>query len=219
MLGAMELHVNSTRTQQQQRRPLVRVRIGDGMELDDSAQLVSYEEYSPFGSVVYSAVYGHVEAPRKYRFAMYEHYRETEPYHCGLRYYCPWLGHWTSPNPLGDVDGSNLYEYVMDNPVDMNDPEGTLTRRRDNNNRQNSTADSKAEKIGNKIRKMATTPMQKLKQTARNAAKIATNRMRKFVGETLPDVTKAYKKKMSTMGKTARSNLKARLNRIPREPK
>ncbi|KAI5460964.1 65kDa B protein-domain-containing protein [Mariannaea sp. PMI_226] len=106
-------------------KPLVRFQVGNGMELDDQAQLVSYEEYSPFGTVVYSAVYGDVEAPRMYRFAKYEHDRETGLYYCGQRYYCPWLGRWTSPDPLGDVDGPNLFAYTNNDPVNFHDPKGT----------------------------------------------------------------------------------------------
>ncbi|WAO96099.1 Hypothetical protein NCS54_01376100 [Fusarium falciforme] len=106
-------------------RPLIRFQTGNNMELDDQAQLVSYEEYSPFGSVTYSAVHGNVEAPRIYRFAKYEHDRETGLYHCGHRYYCPWVSRWTSPDPLGDVDGPNLYEYVKNDPVNSYDPSGT----------------------------------------------------------------------------------------------
>ncbi|KAI5458444.1 65kDa B protein-domain-containing protein [Mariannaea sp. PMI_226] len=106
-------------------KPLVRFQTGDHMELDDDAQLISFEEYSPFGSVVCSAVRGDVEAPRAYRFARYEHDRETGLYHCGQRYYCPWLGRWTSPDPLGDVDGPNLYEYVNNDPINSHDPAGT----------------------------------------------------------------------------------------------
>ncbi|KAH8694601.1 hypothetical protein BGZ61DRAFT_478194 [Ilyonectria robusta] len=113
------VEVSSTR-----QTPLVRFQTGDGMEPDDQAQLVSYEEHSPFGAVVYSAVYGEVEAPRTYRFAKYEHDRETGLYHCQHRYYCLWLGRWTSPDPLGDVDGPNLYEYVKNDPVNSYDPLG-----------------------------------------------------------------------------------------------
>ncbi|KAH6950877.1 virulence plasmid 65kDa B protein-domain-containing protein [Fusarium avenaceum] len=115
------------------KKTLVRFQTGNNMELDDQSQLISYEEYSPFGAVVYSAMYGDVEAPRAYRFSRYKHDRETGLYHCGRRYYCPWLGRWTSPDPLGDVDGPNLYEYVSGDPINLNDPSGTSGQNHDEN--------------------------------------------------------------------------------------
>lgn len=114
-----------TETSNRWLQALVRFQTGTNMELDDEGLIISYEEYSPFGNTLYSFMYGQVEAPRKYRFARYEHDRETGLYHCGARYYCPWLARWTSPDPLGDVDGQNLYEYTGSDPVNFDDHSGT----------------------------------------------------------------------------------------------
>lgn len=35
----------------------------------------------------------------------------------GLRYYCPEIGRWITPDPAGFVDGPNLYAYVRNNPL------------------------------------------------------------------------------------------------------
>jgi len=35
----------------------------------------------------------------------------------GKRYYDPEVGRWTSPDPLGEIDGPNLYAYVRNNPM------------------------------------------------------------------------------------------------------
>lgn len=104
---------------------LERYQIGFNLELDDEGRLITYEEYSPFGTVAYTATHQAVEAPRSYRFARYEHDRETGLYHCGSRYYCPWLGRWTSPDPLGDVDGPNLFVYCGNDPIGLDDHAGT----------------------------------------------------------------------------------------------
>lgn len=64
------------------------------------------------------------KASREYHFQRYKHDRETGLYHCGARYYCPWLGRWTSPDPSGDVDGPNLYQYVNNDPVNFDDHTG-----------------------------------------------------------------------------------------------
>lgn len=111
-------------------KTLARYQVGDNMELDDQGQLISYEEYSPFGAVTYSSTHREVKAPREYRFQRYKHDRETGLYHCGARYYCPWLGRWTSPDPSGDIDGLNLYHYVNNDPVNFDDQAGRSRKER-----------------------------------------------------------------------------------------
>ncbi|KAH7254861.1 hypothetical protein B0J15DRAFT_595248 [Fusarium solani] len=109
-------------------KTLPRYQIGDSMELDNEGQLISYEEYSPFGAVTYSSMHREVKASREYLFQRYKHDRETGLYHCGARYYCPWLGRWTSPDPSGDVDGPNLYQYVNNDPINFDDHSGRCRR-------------------------------------------------------------------------------------------
>ena len=40
------------------------------------------------------------------------------------RYYCPWLGRWTTADPLGLQAGINVYLYVRAGPVSLSDPSG-----------------------------------------------------------------------------------------------
>ena len=42
----------------------------------------------------------------------------------GKRFYDPSLGRWLTPDPLGAVDHSNLYQYVFNNPFRYYDPKG-----------------------------------------------------------------------------------------------
>jgi RHS repeat-associated protein len=104
---------------------LLRYQIGDNMELDDQGLLISFEEYSPFGATTFVACGSNIEAPSKYRYSAYERDTETGLYYCNRRYYAGWLGRWMSPDPLGLVDGLNLYEYVKNDPVNKYDPSGT----------------------------------------------------------------------------------------------
>ncbi|RIX60328.1 toxin [Paenibacillus nanensis] len=95
------------------------------LELDESAQLISYEEYYPYGGTAYQSVRNAVEVPfKRYRFTGKERDEETGFYDHGARYYAPWLGRWLSCDPAGFVDGTNLYAYVRGNPVKLNDPTG-----------------------------------------------------------------------------------------------
>ncbi|KAL8903375.1 MAG: hypothetical protein Q9207_003966 [Kuettlingeria erythrocarpa] len=104
---------------------LVRYQADQGLELDDHGNIISYEEYSPFGATTYVACGRKVTAPSKYRYASYERDVETGLYHCEERYYASWLGRWISPDPIGTGDGLNLYRYVSNDPVNMDDLEGT----------------------------------------------------------------------------------------------
>jgi RHS repeat-associated protein len=83
----------------------VRFQLGDHLgsvraELDDTAQLISYEEFFPFGSTSYQAVASQTDVPKRYRFSGMELDDETGLYHMGARYYAPWLGRWTATDPL-----------------------------------------------------------------------------------------------------------------------
>lgn len=96
------------------------------LETDASAAILSYEEYSPYGSTTYQAVAAGLDKPSKrYRFAGHERDEETGFYAIGARYYAPWLARWTSADPAGEHAGANLYRYCNDSPVMLTDPSGT----------------------------------------------------------------------------------------------
>jgi RHS repeat-associated protein len=94
------------------------------LELDQSAQVISYEEYFPYGSPAYQAVRAGIEAPKRYRYTGKERDTETGLYYHGARYYIPWVGRWASCDPAGLVDGPNLYAYARGNPISYRDPTG-----------------------------------------------------------------------------------------------
>jgi RHS repeat-associated protein len=109
---------------------LIRFQFGNhlgsaALELDDGAQIISYEEYTPYGSTSYQAVRSQTETPKRYRYTGKERDDESGLYYHVARYYAPWLGRWTSCDPLGLADGLNLYRYVRANPVVFLDPSGT----------------------------------------------------------------------------------------------
>ncbi len=43
------------------------------------------------------------------------------------RNYSPSLGRWINQDPAGYINGANTYQFVMSNPVNAVDPEGTVT--------------------------------------------------------------------------------------------
>jgi RHS repeat-associated protein len=95
------------------------------LELDDQAQIISYEEYTPYGSTSYQAVRSQTETPKRYRFTGKERDEENGLYYHGARYYAPWLSRWMACDPAGLVDGPNKYQYAIANPIGHSDPTGT----------------------------------------------------------------------------------------------
>jgi len=95
-------------------------------ELDDSGNIVSYEEYHPFGTTSYQAMENSLEVPMKrYRYTGKERDEESGLYYHGARYYAPWLCRWTSVDPIGLKGGINFYQYANSNPLTYCDPKGT----------------------------------------------------------------------------------------------
>ncbi len=101
------------------------------LELDDDARIISYEEYTPYGSTSFQAVRSQTETPKRYRYAGKERDEESGLYYIGRRYYIPWIGRWIQCDPAGFIDGLNLYEYVTGNPTRFSDPTGFGAREQD----------------------------------------------------------------------------------------
>ncbi|MCP1489935.1 insecticidal toxin complex protein TccC [Pseudomonas fluorescens] len=94
------------------------------LELDQNADVLTQEEYYPFGgTAVWS---GKSTSETKYKFVRYSGKERdaTGLYYYGFRYYGPWLGRWINPDPGGTVDGLNLYRMVGNNPNNYMDPNG-----------------------------------------------------------------------------------------------
>jgi RHS repeat-associated protein len=110
---------------------LIRYQFGNhlgsaSLELDGAGQIISYEEYYPYGSTSYQAGRNMAEVSlKRYRYTGMERDEETGLSYHGARYHAPWFGRWTSVDPSGLDDGSNLYMYVRNNPLRFIDPNGT----------------------------------------------------------------------------------------------
>ena len=110
---------------------IVRYQLGNhlgsaSLELDAAGQLISYEEYHPYGTTAYQAGRSNAEISlKRYRYTGKERDEETGFGYHGARYYAGWLGRWTAADPAGMIDGPNIYAYARCNPVKLVDPKGT----------------------------------------------------------------------------------------------
>ncbi|WP_252959236.1 RHS repeat-associated core domain-containing protein [Pseudomonas simiae] len=95
------------------------------LELDGQAQLLSQEHYYPYGATAWWATNGTQRATYQVRRYAGKERDATGLYYYGSRYYAPWLQRWISPDPLGDVDGLNLYAMTLGNPLRFTDADGT----------------------------------------------------------------------------------------------
>jgi RHS repeat-associated protein len=95
-------------------------------ELDGSGNIISYEEYHPFGTSSYQAMSPNNDVPlKRYRYTGKERDEESGLYYHGARYYAPWLCRWAAADPIGIGDGVNVYGYVSNNPIRRIDSTGT----------------------------------------------------------------------------------------------
>jgi|GEM_PF-3399328 len=96
------------------------------LELDDSANIISYEEYHPYGTTSYQAMNASINAVAKwYRYTGKERDEESGLYYHGARYYIPWLARWSASDPLeSKYAGMSPYNYSFNNPVVWNDLSG-----------------------------------------------------------------------------------------------
>ncbi|MGH7714486.1 MAG: RHS repeat-associated core domain-containing protein, partial [Vulcanimicrobiaceae bacterium] len=95
------------------------------IELDESAALLSYEEYFPYGGTSFIAGDDAREVSAKdYRHAGKTCDDATNLYYYGYRYYAPWTCRWLSCDPVGPQDDLNLYQFVRGDPVGNWDADG-----------------------------------------------------------------------------------------------
>jgi len=95
-----------------------------------SLRAVSNAEHNIVKEVIYDT-FGNIlsdtnpEFNMPFGFAGGLHDRDTSLVHFGYREYDPYTGKWTAKDPIGfDGGDSNLYGYVLGDPVNFIDPEG-----------------------------------------------------------------------------------------------
>jgi RHS repeat-associated protein len=82
----------------------------------DTGEIAQQNSCDAFGSGITDAI------PYAYLGKRYD--PATGLVYFGQRYYMPSLHRWLTPDPLGSIDHSNLYQYVFNNPFLYQDPKG-----------------------------------------------------------------------------------------------
>ncbi len=100
------------------------------LEIDDKEEIISYEEYYPYGETAFIAGNSLHSSMAKevsmkdYRYTAKERDDVTGLYYHGARYYITWIGRWASCDPEMTLAGLNIYVYVSDNPLRYTDQTG-----------------------------------------------------------------------------------------------
>jgi len=94
------------------------------LELNDDGEVISQERYHPYGTTAWFAGRGEVEASYKtVRYSGKER-DATGLYYYGFRYYVAGWQRWLNPDPVGTIDGLNLYRSMRNNPSFYRDKYG-----------------------------------------------------------------------------------------------
>lgn len=101
-----------------------------GLELDDTARVISYEEFHPYGTSAFRLLNSAVEAPpNRYRYTGMERDEESGLNYHRSRYLVLCVGSWASSDPSGLQDGVNTYCYCRNSPVCGYDRNGNETKK------------------------------------------------------------------------------------------
>jgi RHS repeat-associated protein len=96
------------------------------LELDQNADVISYEEYHPFGTTSYRSGRTETEVSlKRYKYVGKERDEETGLYYYGARYYAAWLCRFVSVDPLQhEYPHYTPYQYAGNKPISYIDLDG-----------------------------------------------------------------------------------------------
>ncbi len=104
------------------------------LELDQTSQIISYEEYHPFGTTSYHSGRTETEVSlKRYKYVGKERDEETGLYYYGARYYAAWICRFVSVDPLQfEYPYYTPYQYAGNKPISYIDLVGLEEAKKDN---------------------------------------------------------------------------------------
>ena len=123
-IGRSAAHVDGTNPSTGTWRFYVHDHLGStrGVYNSDKTQYAAFE-HDPYGELYASS--GSISGITR-RYTGHDWDDAAELYYAPYRYYAPGLARWLTRDPLGMVDGPNVYAYVSCGPVRFFDPLGLL---------------------------------------------------------------------------------------------
>ncbi|MDB4891181.1 MAG: insecticidal toxin complex protein TcdB family [Gemmatimonadetes bacterium] len=99
------------------------------VEVDEQAEIITCEEYHPYGTTAYQSGRNAAEVSlKRYRYTGMERDEESGLSYHGARYYLPIYTRWISTDPDGVAHRPNVYEYSVANPTTYSDTSGKAAK-------------------------------------------------------------------------------------------
>jgi RHS repeat-associated protein len=114
------------------------------LELENTGQIISYEEYHPFGTTSYRSGRNETEVSlKRYKYCGKERDEETGLYYYGMRYYAAWLCRFVSVDPLQfKYPYYTPYQYAGNKPITFIDLDGGEEKKQDEKKKTTTTTDA-----------------------------------------------------------------------------
>ena len=96
------------------------------LELNETGEIISYEEYHPFGTTSYRSGRSEVVVSlKRYKYVFKELDNETGLYYYGMRYYASWIARFISVDPLQfEYPIYTPFQYAGNKPISYIDLDG-----------------------------------------------------------------------------------------------
>ena len=144
------------------------------LELDFEGQIISYEEFHPFGTSSYKSGRNEIEVSLKYlRYNGKERDEETGLYAYGMRYYAAWICRFISTDPLQfKYPEYTPFQYAGNKPItfiDLDGVEECKYNKKNNNsnggNEKSKTTQRQMDRVNKKLDEKIKTPLSNLEQS------------------------------------------------------